>query len=194
MEHSQYTDVMVDVETTGKNSDRNAVIQISAVKFNLKEMTISPDFFDQCLDIPKHRFWDEDTRKWWAKQPDTLYDILGRARPWMEVITEFAQWCYPMGSLRFWSKPTHFDYNFLSSYFHDADLHHPFSYREATDMNSFLRGIYFPEPVTKLDLPFDGIAHNAIDDTLHQIRELMTHCHQKGLINVNAGTEAQPQG
>lgn len=175
----QYTDVMVDLETTGTLPDRNAIIQISAVKFNLKTMEVSPDFFDQCLTVPKHRSWDEGTRKWWSKQMVTLDAIQDRARPWQDVFIEFVEWAYPMGSLRFWSKPTHFDYNFISSYCHDLDLYQPFSYREATDMNSFLRGLYFPDPVKKLELEFQGVAHNAIDDTLHQIKEVMTHYLEK---------------
>lgn len=171
----EWTDVMADIETGGLDPSHNPILQISAVKFNYKTGAICHDFFDMCLDIPHNRYWSEGTRQWWMKQrQDILIDILNRAQPWRIVMEAFVRWCAPAGSLRFWSKPTHFDYTFLSSYFNDAELPNPFSYREATDLNSFLRGLFDPEP--KPDErsfgPVEGAAHNALDDTLHQIKIL----------------------
>lgn len=171
-----YKDVMVDLETTGLQSDRNAILQISAVKFNYDTEEISPDFFDRCLIIPKHRAWDESTRDWWIRQDQTIIqEIFQRAEEARKVIKDFADWAYPQGHLRFWSKPTHFDFNFLASYFNDESIVNPFDFREANDMNSFLRGIYAPNNVDKLNIPFTGRPHNALDDVLHQIKVLLTH-------------------
>lgn len=171
-----YTDVMIDLETTHTLPDRGAILQIAAVKFNRDTFDICPQVFDRCLTVPKHRAWDEGTRSWWLNQKEsTLSDILHRAKPWLEVINQFADWAYPAGHLRFWSKPSHFDFNFLSSYFHDAELANPFHFREATDMNSFIRGLYFPNNVPNVNIPFEGAVHNALDDTFHQLAVLFHH-------------------
>lgn len=167
---------MVDLETTHTAPDRGGIIQIAAVKFNLQERTVDSDFFDRCLFVPNHRHWSESTRSWWHKQKkETLEGILTRAENPHTVIGDFADWAYPVHSLRFWSKPSHFDFMFLSSYFADCGIANPFSYREAMDMNSFLRGRYYPSSVPDIDVPFTGDAHNALADTLHQLRILLVH-------------------
>lgn len=180
-----FTDVMVDIETTGVQPDKNAIIQIAAVKFNLSKGTISPDFFNMSLEIPRGRYWDEGTRRWWSDKPTVYADIVSRAQDPKAVMEAFLEWARPHQSLRFWSKPTHFDYMFVSSYFSDYDMPNPFSYRDATDLNSYLRGLYAPFAVDKLDIPFDGDAHNALDDTIYQIKMLLVHCN-----HVMAGLQA----
>jgi hypothetical protein len=173
-----YTDIMVDIETTSTSPDRGGILQIAAVKFNLKENTVCPNFFNKSLSLPPHRFWSEATRDWWFDQKEsTLVEIYKNMDDWKKVIQEFAEFCYPLGHLRFWSKPTHFDYMFLSSYFADAEIVNPFYYSQANDLNSFLRGKYFPNDVPKLDVPFVGDVHNALADTLYQLKVLLQHVH-----------------
>lgn len=172
-----YTDVMIDIETTGLLPDRNAILQIAAVRFNLKENTVDGNVFNMCLEIPKHRSWDEGTRHWWSQQnQETLKRIIEQRQDWKLVMTELCKWAAPAGSLRFWSKPSHFDYMFLSSYFHDADLPQMFSYREASDMNTFIRGLYKGLEVPDLGIKIEqSAAHDALNDVFHQIELLMSH-------------------
>lgn len=170
--NEKFPDHMVDLESTGLNFERNGIIQISAVRFNLAERTISHDFFDRCLALPDNRFWDESTRIWWMKKKDVLMSILGRGEEPSVVLEAFSAWVGPNASM--WAKPTHFDHVFLKSYFSDANKPHPYFYRTANDMNSFLRGRYFPAPAPQweYEMEFHGDKHNAIHDCLHQISVL----------------------
>jgi len=170
-----YTDVMVDIETTGTMPDRHGILQISAVKFNLEEMTVDPEFFNVCMFNAPHRSWDQGTVAWWNRKPDVLKSIMQRAQPYQKAIGDFADWSYPAGHLRFWSKPSHFDFMFLSSYFNDAGLGNPFHYREAYDMHSYLRGLWFPEVPPNLEVRVAGPAHDALNDTLWQLKTLFAH-------------------
>lgn len=174
-----YTDVMIDIETTGLNPDRNAMIQLAGVKFNLATGEVSQDFFFQSMEIPPHRFWDEGTRQWWyettGKRDVLINQIYPRMRDPREVMTEFCQWAMADGQLAFWSKPTHFDWPFIQSYCKDYNMSMPFHYRMANDMNTFIRARYFPEERPVLDIPFQGSEHNALFDCLHQIQELFAH-------------------
>lgn len=184
-----YTDVMVDIETTGLEPERTAILQISAVKFNLGTRKVCPDLFNKSLDMATHRFWNQGTLNWWQRdKAHILRDITFKQEDWRKVMTEFAEWCYPLQSLRFWSKPTHFDYSFLDSYFKDAGLITPFSYRDATDLNSFIRGLYHnrKENPPAYPVEFEGDAHNAIFDTLNQIKTLFWHCD-----NIKGPTDAE---
>lgn len=171
-----FTDCMVDLETTSTLPDRGAIISVSAVRFNPKTRDVDPHFFDRCLFIPPTRGWSESTREWWLNQKRSiLQDIWRRMEEPAVVWRDFCDWAYPVGSLRFWSKPSHFDFNFVSSYCHDYDLVNPFDFREANDLRSFLRGLYFPDPVPDLRVEFDGDAHNSLMDVLHQIKFLYAH-------------------
>lgn len=188
-----WTDIMVDIETTGTNPDRNGIIQIAAVKFNRHTQEVCHEFFDECLDLPLYRFWNEGTRQWWhgPKNKAVLESICARQQPWHEVLTRFASWCYPAHHLTFWSKPTTFDFMFLSSYFSDLDIANPFHYRSANDLNSFLRGKYFPNPVPDLSLDMDGPAHNAIFDVLYQIKLLFAHMNNNPENQIAADNQGQ---
>lgn len=178
MEDLQYSDCMVDIETSGLDQANNAILQISAVKFNLKTLAISPETFDRCLMIAPKRYWEEGCRGWWAKRdPTILKSIWERMEDPKDVLQGLSDWAGP--GLVMWAKPTHFDHSFLDSYYKQFDMQIPFMYRVANDMNSFIRGRYFPEtpPDFERTLPFEGKLHNAIDDVFHQIKVLMTSVH-----------------
>jgi len=171
----QWTDAMCDIETTGLNPDRSGILQIACVKFNLRTREICPDVFNKSLTLPAHRAWNEDTRNWWLRDKRTiLQDIMNKAEPYRDVMQQFADFGYQNPGLRFWAKPTHFDHSFVSSYFNDEGLPNPFHFRVARDLNTYLEGIYYPNPVPKSldEIPFVGPVHNALYDTFHQIKVL----------------------
>lgn len=169
-----YPDIMVDLETTGTDFGHCAIIQIAAVRFNLREGTVAPDFFDRCLMIPADRFWQEGGRDFWMKHREVLQQqIMPRMEDPATVLQAFADWC-GFGDKVLWAKPTHFEHSFLSNYFTRYKVRNPFHYRLATDLNSFFRGLYYPDPVPDFErtLEFTGALHNALDDTLHQLKVL----------------------
>lgn len=173
-----FPNIMVDLETTHTLPDRGAILQIAAVRFNLEDRTVDAEhMFDRCLDIPPSRHWSEATRHWWSQQKhETLKQIRLRAEPHALVMLDFIRWAAdtPTGGepLRFWSKPAHFDFNFISSYCHDLKIPNPFHFRVATDMRSYVRGLYAPDEPPNIVVPFEGEVHDAIFDTLHQIETL----------------------
>lgn len=180
----RFTDVMVDLETTGVSPDENAVIQIAAVKFNpITRDVDASSMFDRCLLIPTKRFWDEGTRSWWLQRKATLEEIMGRMEDPATVTRDFMNWAQPKDGeekLRFWSKPSHFDYMFLQSYAKQFSLNFPFDFRETQDQRSFLRGLYWPQPIPDPGIVMDGTAHNALFDVLHQIQVVMWHLEKQG--------------
>lgn len=169
-----FNHVMVDIETTGTNPNHNAMIQLSGVRFNLEERAIDMQMFDQCLAIPANRFWSEDTRDWWATQDESIIDkIWANMRDPATVLHEFNTWVQrdlDYDGITLWAKPIHFEYPFLESYFNDYGIAKPFHYAECKDLRSvcFARGL----PNLDRELPFEGPAHDAIYDVLHQINVL----------------------
>lgn len=174
-----FPDIMVDIETTGLNHNNNAILQIAAVKFNLREGTVSHVFFDRCLMIPPQRYWDEDCRNnFWlkdAKMREVLGTILGRGEDPETVLRAFAEWAGP--NARFFGKPTHFDFAFLQNYYESFGLRIPFHYRDANDMNTWIRARYWPQdpPDLEREIEFQGDLHNGLHDALHQVKVLFGH-------------------
>lgn len=170
-----YDQVMVDLETTGISPDHCAIIQLSAVRFNM-DQEVDSVFFDKCLSVPKTRYWEADTQQWWSEQdPAILEKIWKNMRDPATVLREFRAWVVrdlegtaPV----FWSKPTLFDFPMLDSHFKEHGIAQPFHYSEAQDLRSWCRSRGIPNLDRELD--FDGTAHDAIQDVLHQLNVLFT--------------------
>ena len=173
---ADYGDIMIDLETTGTIPGRHGLLQIAAVRFDLLRGWIDGNVFQACLTMPKHLHWDEGTRHWWLHEDrrGLLTELMAQQEDWKEVMERFHTW---VGNSKptFWSKPISFDFMFLSSYFHDAGLANPFHYRQANDLNSFIRARYWPQApaLNEYNIGETGQVHNAIDDCFHQIKLLM---------------------
>lgn len=168
-----YNDIMLDLETTGLDKGRTNILQIAAVRFNLAERTIDHNFFNRALLPVPGRFWDESTRAWWLKDKRAiLEEIMTRMEDPKTVLLALTEWAGTGKSM--YAKPTHFDHAFLDQYYVDHGLQIPFHFRQANDMNSWIRSRYFPQeaPQHEWYMPFEGDKHNALMDCLHQIKVL----------------------
>jgi DNA polymerase III epsilon subunit-like protein len=171
--------IMCDIETTGVKPDRNHIIQICAVRFNLKTGEYDPNLFEVCLN-PNTASWrsqDPSTMTWWQdpeRQP--IYDsIIEKSLDSKIAIQAFAHW---LGKERlvFWGNRNGFDYMFLQSYFADCGVPFPFKFWDSKDLLSYTEGLCNGANVPfikKSSLEFVGQKHNAIDDTLHQLKYLL---------------------
>lgn len=171
--------IMCDIETTGVKPDRNHIIQICAVRFNLKTGEYDPNLFEVCLN-PNTASWrsqDPSTMTWWQdpeRQP--IYDsIIEKSFDSKIAIQAFAHW---LGNERlvFWGNRNGFDYMFLQSYFADCGVPFPFKFWDSKDLLSYTEGLCNGANVPfikKSSLEFVGQKHNAIDDTLHQLKYLL---------------------
>lgn len=165
-----YPDVMLDIETTGTDFADCAIIEIGAVRCNVRERTVGHDFFRASLLIPTTKFWQEGGRSFWMKKKEQFAAIMATAEEPEKVMRDLIDWCG--GQRTLWAKPSHFEYPFLEAYFKRYELQNPFFYRNVNDMNSFFRGMYYPDtpPDFERQLPFSGAMHCALPDALHQLK------------------------
>ncbi len=192
--------IMCDIETTGVKPDRNHIIQICAVRFNLKTGEYDPNLFEVCLN-PNTASWrnqDPSTMTWWQdpeRQP--IYDsIIEKSFDSKIAIQAFAHW---LGKERlvFWGNRNGFDYMFLQSYFADCGVPFPFKFWDSKDLLSYTEGLCNGANVPfikKNSLEFIGQKHNAIDDTLHQLKYLLhveaeVKANAFGVFNISDGSE-----
>lgn len=174
-----FNNIMIDLETTGVNADRNGILQIAAYRFGLKRNEIDPKPFNRCMSLPAWRSWNEDTRAWWTKDATMkgiVTNLMKRAEAPSVVLNDFKDWLLESPDPVMWAKPTHFEWQFLQSYFTDFGVMLPLHYRYATDMNSFIRGIHFPNEVPdNMQAAMRGDAHDAAFDVLQQIETVWNH-------------------
>lgn len=177
--HKGMTDIMLDIETDGRNALKNSIVQLAAKKFNLLTGELGHDLFVANLKPLPDREQDPATMQWWSRQDKKIREgVFENPLDPSLVMNTFADWCYPQNTLCFWGKPTHFDYVFVQSYFDELKIPNPFHYRIARDMNSFIAGLHHPkERPSQDEIIYKrlGGAHNALTDVINQISELLAH-------------------
>lgn len=162
-----YTDVMIDLESSGCDPNTGAIIEIGAVKFNLFECKIG-ESFKISLKMPGNRYWDEDTRKFWSARLPLFNEIVKDEVDTYEGFKQFIDWVNKDTiSPRGWSKPLSFDLPFIASYCRQYEIINPFKHWEQRDVRSFMTGIY-GEKLPKLEMRDGLVEHDALADALNQ--------------------------
>lgn len=165
------TDIMVDTETTGTAPDQNGIMQLVGVKFNFQTGEIG-EVFNRCPSLLPLRYWDEDTRIWWNRMPDTLHRIIARMEEPIQVFRDFSMFCSD-APYRMWAKPIHFDFPFLASHYRQLGLPMPLHFRWARDLNTFMAAMAGGAEHQKMEhIDMSGPAHDALPDSIHQLKML----------------------
>lgn len=159
--------IIVDVETTGLDPERNSILSIGALNFS----------------DPKDQFYGECT-VWKGAEIDrnalringfTIKDIEKNPKSPEDLMKEFLEWSKEVGSKRMGGYYTRFDYSFLRStakmsgipfpFRKDVtDLHNLFSERLGVDRGLYERNLIFSlnEILVNLGLPPEPDPHNAL--------------------------------
>lgn len=171
-------DVMLDIETTGTNPFTNGILQIAAWKFDYHSGEVG-DCIDIATQVAPTRMWDEGTIRWWQEKPDRLAHLQELRRtgvPAAEGFQRLKDWIgSPKQAIRLWAKPITFEYPFLESHFNQLGIQMPFHYRYCRDINTHIAALIGDPGVTtySIDIPFEGMPHNALWDSLHDMRCLL---------------------
>jgi len=167
------THIMVDLETWGliPGSD---IRSIGAVVFDPAAGTLGDEFYVNVSGgggIGLTR--DPATAEWWSGQSDVARQRLdvGVLGLWWGL-AQFSDWWterdprhQPDGKYAtFWAHGPHFDEAILSACYRAAGQTAPWHYRAPRDCRTIW------EAAGGIDLPFEGVQHDALDDAKHQAR------------------------
>lgn len=179
----KYKDFMVDIETSGLNPGRHAIIQLSCVAFDFKSRSVMTDtYYDSYLMIPPWRSFDIETLQWWLSKNRSVYDhICSNQGDIIKALLGFGEFVNTHKSSEhpnFWCRRP-FDWMFVESYFKDYEIQCPFSYKNVIEMTSFLKGAALDDGMPNVDIAREGDAHNAYWDCKNQINLLFAAVEQQ---------------
>lgn len=182
----KHLDLMLDLETYGKGP-LAAIAQISAVPFSRTRdlNTIIPfnSFISLAENEKRGLKADDDTLAWWASQDEAAIKmVIERAHASTTTLEEalyaFSSYInqlkatYNVDSVLVWGNGSVFDNRILSTAYNMCGIPVPWKYNADRDLRTLIDvgesiGLY-PKK-----LPFVGMQHNAIDDCLHQIKQVL---------------------
>jgi len=163
--------VMVDIETLGRNEDA-AIISIGACMFDPYKTGQIGDTFERNIEFASNegRNVDPDTVAWWFRQSKEaqLAAIAQPSVPLKVALMDFIQWL--PGRAKIWSNGPTFDEAILRHAFKQHKLNFPIAYwdsRCVRTANAFLKFQGVAKPTRK------GEHHNALDDAIFQAECVM---------------------
>lgn len=172
MEH-----MMLDLETMSTEPNA-AIVAIGAVMFDARgttpEKQIGPSFYAAISLASNERFGrhiSASTVTWWLKQePQARLEVANANLDLREALMMLQSWCgtqCDQGVLKVWGNGSDFDNVILNSAYKEQRLLAPWKYSH----NRCYRTMRACLP--KVDVPFAGVYHNALDDAINQARYLI---------------------
>jgi hypothetical protein len=181
---------MLDLETLSTRHNA-AVIQLAAVQFNpVTGETFG--MFNKSIGLESLVLIGADisqsTTNWWKSQSQEAKDKVllnfSDKRNVQEVLEDFALWLRAVGAFNdvtLWGNGPAFDMSKLAATYELLGKEKPWKYSN----ERCVRTLVALKPDVKTLIQFDGTAHDAIDDCLHQIK-LVNHVFQHIVYGVNA--------
>ena len=167
----EFTDIMIDLETMGKNSS-SAIVSIGAVEFNIETGETGREFYQvvnlqSCLDLGLKV--QADTIYFWLQQNQAARDGICRNNKLSlyDTLLSFNYWMQNcISGINVWGNSVRFDVGLLTDAYLACDLEIPWDFRTERDVRTLVA--FAPE--IKSNMPFKGTIHNPIDDCKHQIK------------------------
>lgn len=173
----RYTDVMIDIETTGRTPGC-AIIQIAAVPFNMNTGKVSTNTFKMSINLDKQKQkgfnLDSNTIGWWVKENSKLFTELSQSNNhYVDVGARFQQWFRTLENsrqIRVWGNSNRFDLGILEGWYQKSIGQKQFEPFWNTLLERDVRTLAMLDPQIKANTKFEETKHNAIDDCKHQIK------------------------
>lgn len=166
-------DLMIDLETYGLTLD-SSVRSIGACFFDIESDAIGEKFYvnidlESCLKLNLHV--NPQTKAWWAMQGKEAKEVLEvDQQPVKKAIESFRRWIITNTAdktkFHVWSNGVNFDLPILNFVQAQLRLKPAWNYWNERDTRTLLW------IAGDIDIPFVGTPHNALDDALHQARQI----------------------
>ncbi len=163
---------MIDLETLGIAQDAIVPI-IGACIFSPTTGEITDTFYAHINQKDQQtlgRTTTPSTIDWWTKQSDAAKkEIIKPGRPFKDVMEEFAEFLPTKCVV--WGNGATFDISILENAFRMLDIQIPWAFWDVQDVRTVVnlaKQLPKARRVEKGQFAFEGVAHNALDDAVHQ--------------------------
>jgi hypothetical protein len=181
--------IMIDIETLGRKPGCS-VLSIGAVIFDLDSDEIHDQFYIEINRASSQEFGlkeDRDTLEWWSEQGEEARALLARCESLdssesmadaINLLTRFLS----KHSYDIWANSPSFDLAILGRLYDLLFIDVPWPFYKERDCRTLLAiGKQFGINAKK-DTSFEGVAHNALDDALHQAQYVRVVFRDLGLL------------
>jgi exodeoxyribonuclease VIII len=188
---NRLTDLMIDIETMGTDPDA-PVTSIGCAAYNLYDPTAEIKTFyvdlnwDEQVDSGKRKVSAGTIKFWLSQKPEAQKPLLKKVDEQVaESLLKFSKFVedtFGKEVFYVWGNGPHFDMTILESLHKDYKMRVPWKYNKVNDLRTLMR----IGKVDKDDVVREGVYHNALDDSLHQIKLAhlaMSKIGNKGVVN-----------
>ncbi|HBD2332726.1 TPA: 3'-5' exoribonuclease [Escherichia coli] len=165
--------LMIDLETMGKNPDA-PIISIGAIFFDPQTGDMGPEF-SKTIDLDTAGgVIDRDVIKWWLKQSrEAQSAIMTDEIPLDDALLQLREFIDENSGeffVQVWGSGANFDNVILRRSYERQGIPCPWRYHNDRDVRTIVelgKAIDFD---ARIDIPFEGERHNALDDARHQAK------------------------
>jgi hypothetical protein len=157
---------MIDIETLGIEPGA-ALLSIGACTFDREG--VGETFYcsvdlESCQD--RRLSIDTETLQWWLQQDESAREVLTGGVPLPTALSELRDFLETQGYDELWANSPKFDMAHLEAAYDALDWTTPWAFYELRDARTLQA---LPGAV---ELTQDGTEHDALDDAIHQAREV----------------------
>lgn len=161
-----FQDVMIDIETLG-TAPGAKILTIGAVFFSRETAELSEPFYLALDPVKTPGTVSRSTFRWWKSQPQEAQEAAfgGTVDPakGMHMLAEYVN---QAKNVKPWGNGSVFDITMLEWLFTETGVGIPWDFWNIRDM----RTVMDLAGRSSKDFPFEGTAHNALDDAVHQAK------------------------
>ncbi|ELP2065017.1 3'-5' exoribonuclease [Escherichia coli] len=165
--------LMINLETMGKNPDA-PIISIGAIFFDPQTGDMGPEF-SKTIDLETAGgVIDRDTIKWWLKQSrEAQSAIMTDEIPLDDALLQLREFIDENSGeffVQVWGNGANFNNTILRRSYERQGIPCPWRYYNDRDVRTIVelgKAIDFD---ARMDIPFEGERHNALDDARHQAK------------------------
>jgi DNA polymerase III epsilon subunit-like protein len=168
--------IMVDLETLSTRP-YSTILAIGAVSFTIEDGVLDTFYTNvdanSCKEIGLHI--SKDSVDWWARQSKEAREALTvNPIPVADALTKFSEWYGTDKYAPIWGNSSAFDISILESAYYNADIEIPWTpwvvscYRTVLNLLNLNN-----KSLWDADKTNTGVAHNALDDAMHQTKQII---------------------
>ncbi|HGJ5860153.1 MAG TPA: 3'-5' exonuclease [Arsenophonus nasoniae] len=172
----KFKHLMLDLETMSTQSNA-AIIAIAAVPFEPLTGEVCENLFYEIVDLRNQDLFDRhisgDTVLWWLSQSDNARNKITQAqtKSLPDVLIKLNLFVEHecCEQVQVWGNGCCFDNVILRTAFDNCDIKPFWHFRHDRDVRTIVEFGRQAGIDAKNDFPFAGVAHDALDDALHQV-------------------------